>query len=76
MDNIPKNSAAKIAANNRYREKHYRKLSVDVKFAEFDFIDNLAKSRNMSKASLIVKAMHYIHDNNIDLNTDDDDTMP
>ena len=33
----------------------------------YDFIDNYAKEKNISKASLIVKSIKYIADNDIDL---------
>ncbi len=69
-------SEAQKKADRKYYDKTYKNLQVSIKIDDYNFIDDLAKSRSMSKAGLIVKAMHYIHDNNIDLNTDDDDTMP
>lgn len=56
-----------------YNTKHYRQLKADIKPDEFEFIDNLAKSQNLSKASLIVRALHYIADNNIDLSADNNE---
>lgn len=66
-ENTKKNSDAKIKANNKYKNSHYRKLSADIKPADYDFIDNYAKEKNISKASLIVKSIKYIADNDIDL---------
>lgn len=70
MENSRKNSAAKIAANNRYKNAHYKRLVADIKPADFEFIDNYAKEHDISKAQLIVKAIRYVADNDIDLKDD------
>ena len=62
-----KTSDAQIKASNKYKNSHYRKLSADLKPADYDFIDNYAKEKKISKASLIVKSIRYISDNDIDL---------
>ncbi len=70
MDSKNKNSAAKIKANNKYTSAHYKQLKVCVKPADFDFIDSYAKEHGISKAQLIVKAIRYVADNDIDLKDD------
>ena len=67
MENNKKNSAAKIAANNRYKNAHYKRLVADIKPSDFDFIDTYAKEHDISKAQLIVKSIRYVADNGIDL---------
>lgn len=64
------NSDAKIRANNRYRKEHYKTWSIAISQPDREFLDNLAKSLNMSKSQMVLKAMHYIADNNIDLSAD------
>lgn len=70
-----KSSEAQIRANSKYNKKTYNNIAIRVKPIEFDFIDNLAKSQNLSKASLIVRALHYIADNNIDLSADNNNEV-
>jgi len=68
MDNKSKKSSdAQIKAIAKYRDTHYKRLVADIKPDDFEFIDNLAKEKNISKASLIVKSIKYIADNDIDL---------
>lgn len=66
-DRQKKNSDAKIKANNKYRKQHYSTWSIAISQPDKDFLDNLAKSLNISKAQMILKAMHYIADNTIDI---------
>lgn len=53
---MPKNSAAKIKANNKYSSAHYKGLTIKVKPSDYDMIDNYCKNNNISKASLILNA--------------------
>lgn len=53
---MPKNSAAKIKANNKYSSAHYKGLTIKVKPSDYDIIDNYCKDNNISKASLILNA--------------------
>lgn len=55
-DNKPKNSPAKIAANNRYNAKHYRQIKANIKPDDYTLIDEYCKLTNISKASFIVAA--------------------
>ena len=61
---MPKNSDARIRANNKYSNAHYRALTVKIKPEHYQTIDNYCKDNNISKASLIIKAVtKYIEDN-------------
>lgn len=53
---MPKNSPAKIKANNKYSSNHYQGLTVKIKPSDYNIIDNYCKNNNISKASLIVEA--------------------
>ncbi len=44
-----------------------RQVSVTIDTADFEFIDSYAKEHDISKAQLIVKAIRYVADNDIDL---------
>lgn len=68
-----KSSDAHIKAVQKYRDTHYKRLVADIRPEEFEFINNLAKSMNISKAALIVNSLHYIADNNIDIKPKPDD---
>ena len=67
-NNNKKNSAAKIAANGRYRAKNYKQFSVDIKKEDYNFIDEYCKNNNISKAKLCVSAIKYCIENNIKFN--------
>lgn len=66
-DNKPKNSPAKIAANNRYSAKHYKQLKANIKPDDYAIIDTYVKQHCTSKAKFIVAACKYCIDNQIDL---------
>ena len=70
MDNIKKNSDAKIKANNKYKNSHYKRLAIDVKPDVAEKIKDHAEENNQSVASFIVQACNYVIDNNINLNDD------
>lgn len=53
---MPKNSVAKIKANNKYSSMHYKALTVKIKPVDYDVINTFCKDNNISKASLIVTA--------------------
>lgn len=63
----PKNSAAKVAAADRYNKKHYRNISIRLQPNDVILIDNHCKENNISKAKFIVAACKYCIDNNIKL---------
>lgn len=67
MDNNKKNSDAKIKANNKYKNSHYKRLAIDIKPEVADKIKGFAEENNQSLASFIVKACNYVIDNDIKL---------
>lgn len=58
---------AQKRANKKYLEKNYKNLTVKLKFAEIEYIDNYCKSIGLSKAQTIVKAIKYCSEYNINL---------
>ena len=60
-------SESQKKAVKKYNNSHYKSIAIRVSPSEAEFIDNLAKEKNISKASLIVKSIKYIADNDIDL---------
>lgn len=52
---------------NRYNRETYKQIAIRLKPIDFEFIDDLAKSHNMSKTSLIIKALLYVAYHRIDL---------
>lgn len=63
--NKKKNSDAKIAANNRYKNKTYKRIAIDIKPNQADFIRDTAKKNNLSIAQLIINAVE-LFDNKTD----------
>ena len=75
MDNVqnkPKNSRARIEANNRYAKKTDKNISIKVKPNEAEFIRDTARKHNLSIAQLILQSVRAF-DNNSDtfINTED-----
>lgn len=68
MDNAQKevkNSKAKIAANNRYKNKTYKRIAIDIRPEKADYIKELAHKKNMSIVQLILTAIDlYAEQNN------------
>ena len=62
-----KTSDAQIKASNKYKNSHYKRVAIDLKPDDADFINDYSKEKNISKAILIIKSVRYIADNNIDL---------
>lgn len=63
MDNVQKkNSDAKIKANNRYKNKAYKRIAIDIKPDQADFIRDTAKKNNISIAQLIIRAVSLYDD--------------
>ena len=60
-------SEAKKRANQKYSAKTYKRLSTNIKIADYDLIDNYCKNNNISKAKLIVAALKYCFENDINL---------
>ena len=62
-----RNSEARIRASARYNAKTYKNIAIRIKPADYALIDDYAHSHNISKASLITRAVKYCIANNIDL---------
>ncbi|MBP3857131.1 MAG: hypothetical protein IK990_16115 [Ruminiclostridium sp.] len=62
MDGIkqPKNSSAKIKANNRYRAKTYKRILLDIRPEIDEEIRNEAKEKGLSVTSYLV-GLHKKH---------------
>ena len=66
-ENIKKNSDARIRANNKYKNAHYKRVGIDVKPEEAQYIKDTAKKYDMSIAQLIltsVKEFDVNHNSN------------
>ena len=66
-ENIKKNSDARIRANNKYKNAHYKRVGIDVKPEEAQYIRDTAKKYDMSIAQLIltsVKEFDVNHNSN------------
>lgn len=64
----PKNSRAKLDANNRYAAKTYKKFTVNFKLAEFEELERYLQKKNIqSKNAFIIEAVKekIERDNNI-----------
>lgn len=59
----PKNSRAKIEANNRYAQKTYKNISIKIKPHEAEYIRSTAKKFNLSIAQLIIQAVKQFDNN-------------
>ena len=64
-NNIKKNSDAKIRANAKYSQSHYKNISIKVKPENAEKIRNIAEKYNISIAQLIIKSIDYIANNDI-----------
>ena len=66
-ENIKKNSDARIRANNKYKNAHYKRVGIDVKPEEAQYIKDTAKKYDMSIAQLVltsVKEFDVNHNSN------------
>ena len=64
-------SKAHIKASNKYNKANYKQLKANVKPDEYKMVDDYCKNNNISKAALIINAIKYCIDNNIDLKNRD-----
>ncbi len=60
-------SKAHIKASNKYNKENYKKIQANIKPEDYNIITKHCEETGLSKASLIVKAIKYCIDNNIDL---------
>lgn len=60
-------SKAHIKASNKYNKENYKKIQANIKPDDYVFIEDYCQKMQMSKASIIVKAIKYCADNGIDL---------
>lgn len=58
-------SDAQMRAVKKYQLAHYKKLSANVKIADYDYIDSFCKKEGISKANLIVNSCKYVIDSGI-----------
>ncbi len=61
-------SKAHIKASNKYNKENYRKLQANIKPADHDLIEQYSKAQNLSKTQIIVRAVKYCAEHDIDLN--------
>ena len=71
--NNKKNSQAQIKAVAKYNKKTYCNISIRIKPADYNIIDNYCITHNISKAALIIRAVRYCIAHNIDLATEHSD---
>lgn len=67
MENVRKNSDARIKANAKYSKSHYKNISIKIKPNEAETIRKTAQIQGLSIAQFILKATAYIIDNDIKL---------
>lgn len=60
-------SEAQKKADKKYHAKTYKNLQISARIADYDLIDNYCKSIELSKAQVIIKAIYYCIENNINL---------
>lgn len=70
--NNKKNSQAQIKAVAKYNKKAYCNISIRIKPADYNIIDDYCRAYNISKAALIVRAVRYCIAQNIDLLSEQD----
>ncbi len=63
-------SKAHIKASNKYNKQNYKKIQANIKPSDFEMIEKHCKDTGLSKAMLIVNAIKYCIENNIDLKTE------
>lgn len=60
-------SKAHIKASNKYNKENYKKIQANIKPADFELIENHCKKTGLSKSAIIVNAIKYCIENDIDL---------
>ena len=60
-------SKAHIKASNKYNKENYKKIQANIKPADFAIIEDYCKDTGLSKATVIVNAIKYCIENNVDL---------
>ena len=58
---------AQKRADKKYNAKTYKNFQAHIKIADWEMIDNYCKTNDISKASILVNAIKYCIDHNIDL---------
>lgn len=58
---------AHIKASNKYNQENYKKIQANIKPDDFTMIEKYCADTGLSKAQLIVKAIRYCIDHDIDL---------
>lgn len=58
-------------AVKKYNAKTYKNLQVSVKIADYNEIDEYCKSKNISKASMIINSVKYCIKNGIDFDEEE-----
>ena len=66
-DFMPKNSEARIRANNKYNAKTYDELKFRVKKGERELLRSYLDSKHSSLNSFVTACMSYCIDNNVDI---------
>lgn len=61
LEQKPKNSAAKIKANNKWKNNNYDTITLNVPPGQKERITLFAKIRNISRTKYIVEACEYYH---------------
>lgn len=58
---------ARTKASNKYNAQNYKKIQANIKPEDYEFIDSYCKSTGINKAQLIVKAIKYCIEHDIEL---------
>ena len=61
----------KIAYNREYNKKKYVRMTIQFSAENADFLRKMADSFGLSQPKLIIAALKYISENNIDLSESD-----
>ena len=68
IQKIKKNSDAKIKANNKYKNKTYKRIDIDIRPEIADYIKQVADKKGLSLPQLIINAIkEYDNQNKEDL---------
>lgn len=63
---MPRSEAQK-RADKKYHAKTYKNFQAQIKISDWEMIDDYCKNNDISKASLLVNAIKYCIENDIDL---------
>lgn len=67
VNDKPKNSPARIRANKKYSDNHYKTVTYKAKISDYEQIKAIADAKGISVSQLCKLSVKYCIDNNIDI---------